>query len=245
MLTVARLRRKPRYFHNFTGLTPEQFDTLLAAVQPVYAARERAQKTRPQRQRAIGGGHPFHLGVPERLLMTLLYLRHYLTQPLLGYLFGLDESSVSRERNHRMVPVLRDVLPVPVREELGLVHGSKESRTQKIGTLEKLPLDSQAQNRPRKRANSTLASPIFRCRIQRAYGTDQGRVRLQLWEYLLVQRLFGPAPRRPLSGRDHGPSTRKRVPAPAGTLTHADDVFPARPQHPERPQLQPSRPCDA
>ena len=144
MLTVARLRRKPQYFRSFTGLSPEQFDTLLAAVQPRYEAQERARKSRPMRQRALGGGHPFHLALGERLLMTLLYLRHYLTQPLLGYLFGLAESNVSRERNGRMVPVLLEVLPVPMREELGLLACAKEpapeegKRPKKISTLEEL-----------------------------------------------------------------------------------------------------------
>src|SRR5215210_7394359 len=36
MLTVKKLRRKPKHFHNFTGLTPEQFDQLLLALEPLY-----------------------------------------------------------------------------------------------------------------------------------------------------------------------------------------------------------------
>jgi len=126
MLTVKKLRRKPVHFQNFTGLTPEAFDQLLSALQPVYQRREFERKNRPGRLRAVGAGPHFRLDLPERLLMTLLYLRLYLTQPLLGYLFGLDDSNVSREINHRMLPALMDVLPMPARMELGLVPQEKQ-----------------------------------------------------------------------------------------------------------------------
>lgn len=145
MLRVARLRKQPRHFASFTGLSVEQFDTLFEALLPVYEAHERQRKSRPARQRAIGGGHPFTLSLPERLLMTLMYLRLYVTESLLSYLFDVHESSVNRERNQRMLPVLLEVLPVPMREELGLV-GSPGSaaalpaarKQKRIGTLEEL-----------------------------------------------------------------------------------------------------------
>lgn len=160
MLTVARLRQKPRHFKSFTGLTPEQFDPLLAALAPVYLEQERARKSRPSRQRAVGAGHPFELALPERLLMVLMYLRLYVSESLLGYLFDLHESNVNRERNQRMLPALERVLPLPMREELGLLgeavaptaqertseasgEGSRggaaePKRTKKIRTLEEL-----------------------------------------------------------------------------------------------------------
>jgi hypothetical protein len=139
MFTVARLRKQPRHFASFTGMSPEQFDVLLAALMPLYEARERARKSHPTRQRAIGAGHPFTLALPERLLMTLMYLRLYTTESLLGYLFEVHESSVNRERNLRMLPALLEVLPVPMREELGLVRPAAEATARKrIGTLEEL-----------------------------------------------------------------------------------------------------------
>ncbi len=126
MLTVAHLRKRPEHFRAFTGLEPAQFDVLLSALTPVYEAQERARKSRPTRERAIGAGHRFHLRLPERLLMTLFYLRLYPSQMLLGYLFGLDESNVSRERTRRMLPALLEVLPVPMRKELGLVGAAAD-----------------------------------------------------------------------------------------------------------------------
>jgi hypothetical protein len=116
MMTVARLRRKPRHFHSFTGLTVREFDRLLLEVEPTYAAHLHERRDRPERRRAVGGGHGFSLPVADRLLLGLVYLRLYVSQSLLSYLFGLDESNVSRELNLRLLPVLLCVLPVPLRD---------------------------------------------------------------------------------------------------------------------------------
>lgn len=61
-------------------------------------------------------GDPFLLALPERLLMGLMYLRLYVGQNLLSYLFDLDQSNVSRELNTRLLPLLLQVLPVPLRD---------------------------------------------------------------------------------------------------------------------------------
>ena len=117
MLSVEKLRRKPKHFHNFTGLTPQQFDQLLVAIEPLYEKAQAERLSNPNRLRPIGAGRKFKLDLPERLLMSLMYLRLYLTQTLLGYLFDLDTSNVSREVQGRMLEVLSEVLPVPAREE--------------------------------------------------------------------------------------------------------------------------------
>jgi hypothetical protein len=148
MLTVKKLRRKPKHFHNFTGLTPEHFDELLQAVQPLYQQAEEQRLFNADRQRARGAGRKFKLELPERLLMSLMYLRLYLTQTLLGYLFDLDTANVSREIQGRMLGVLSQVLPVPAQDEplldLALLACSSDSgegepkAKKKISTLEEL-----------------------------------------------------------------------------------------------------------
>jgi len=154
MLTVKKLRRKPKHFHNFTGLTPEQFDQLLLALEPLYEQAQEERLENPNRLRSRGAGRKFELELPERLLMSLMYFRLYATQTLLGYLFGLDTSNVSREVNGRMLGVLPEVLPVPAQDEplsdLAALAassssssssgggGGKRKRGKKIGTLEEL-----------------------------------------------------------------------------------------------------------
>jgi DDE superfamily endonuclease/Helix-turn-helix of DDE superfamily endonuclease len=151
MLTVKKLRRKPKHFHNFTGLTPQHFDQLLLALKPLYEQAQEERLLNPNRLRARGAGRNFNLDLPERLLMSLMYFRLYVTQTLLGYLFDLDTANVSREIYGRMLAVLSEVLPVPVRDEplsdLALAASSSSSsgggggggkRKKKIGTLEEL-----------------------------------------------------------------------------------------------------------
>jgi hypothetical protein len=155
MLTVKKLRRKPKHFHNFAGFTPEQFDEVLKALEPLYEQAQEERLDNPNRLRARGAGHKFNLELPERLLMSLMYFRLYITQALLGYLFDLDSSNVNREINGRMLAVLSEVLPVPARDEPLLLSdplaaqatasssssssGSKRKRKgKKIGTLEEM-----------------------------------------------------------------------------------------------------------
>ena len=116
MINVAKLRRKPRHFQAFTGLTVAQFDQLLAEVVWAYEAAVQQRRCRLDRHRQPGAGRPFALTLPDRLLMGLLYLRLYVGQNLLSYLFDLDQSNVSRELSARLLPVLLTVLPVPLRD---------------------------------------------------------------------------------------------------------------------------------
>ncbi len=147
MLSVKKLRKRPRQFVRFTGLSVEQFDQLLADLEPVYQQRQTQRLNRSGRRRELGAGHPFRLPLADRLLATLLYLRLYLSGALLGYLFDLDESSLSRERNLRMLPALLEVLPVPMQDHLlWAVEQSDEKqsdqgrkkRGKRIGTLKEL-----------------------------------------------------------------------------------------------------------
>lgn len=114
MMTLARLRKKPRHFQSFTGLTVVEFDRLLMEIEPAYADHLRQQREHPDRQRALGGGRSFQLALADRVLLGLVYLRLYITQGLLSYLFELDESNISRELNRRLLPVLLSVLPTPL-----------------------------------------------------------------------------------------------------------------------------------
>lgn len=51
MISVTKLRQKPRHFHAFTGLTVAEFDQLLAALTPLYQASQEQRRNQPNRQR--------------------------------------------------------------------------------------------------------------------------------------------------------------------------------------------------
>lgn len=103
------LQRYPRVFRSLTGLRVGEFDQLMKDVTPVYTRSELSRHglTREgrDRQRAIGAGPHFSLGMRDQLLLTVVWLRVYPTNEVLGFLFGVSDSTASRLVN-RWVPLL-------------------------------------------------------------------------------------------------------------------------------------------
>ena len=96
MITSVILKKKPRLFKSLTGITVDTFDKLHSEVAPIWAAAERNRLSRLDRHRAIGGGRAYASDLREQLLMTLMWLHLSLNTEALGFLFGVDKSTVSR-----------------------------------------------------------------------------------------------------------------------------------------------------
>lgn len=105
IMRYVHLRQYPKVFQAVTGLQVTEFDRLVKEVLPLYIEAERARLDRPDRQRALGAGHPFALAVRDHLLLTVVWLRLYPTHEVLGYLFGVSDSAVWRMID-RVLPVL-------------------------------------------------------------------------------------------------------------------------------------------
>ncbi len=116
LLRYAHLSRHPAVFLSLTGLRVTEFDALVADLLPGYAASEQGRLQRPARQRAIGAGHPFALRPRDRLLLAVVWLRRYPTHEVLGYLFGVSDTTVTRALA-RWLPLLeaagRDTMRLP------------------------------------------------------------------------------------------------------------------------------------
>ena len=116
ILRYAHLSRHPVVFLSLTGLRVPEFDTLAADLRPAHATRERDRLARPDRRRAIGAGHPFELAPRDQLLLTVVWLRQYPVHEVLGYLFGVSDTTVSRVIA-RWLPLLeaagRDTMRLP------------------------------------------------------------------------------------------------------------------------------------
>jgi hypothetical protein len=102
------LQTDRRKFLALTGLTPPEFQRLLAAFpeayQRVYPADQTAE-SRPRR-RAAGGGRQGQLHRPEdKLLFLLVYLKAYPLQVVMGELFGLSQPQVNYWI-HRLLPAV-------------------------------------------------------------------------------------------------------------------------------------------
>src|SRR5947207_3919 len=96
---IARLdspTTHPSVFRHLTGLTVPAFDALAADVVPAVEAAHRATLDRPDRQRAIGAGGAFGLTTTGQVLLTVVWLRQYPTQEVLGFLFGVSDSTAPR-----------------------------------------------------------------------------------------------------------------------------------------------------
>ena len=110
------LSHYPSVFKSLTGLHLGEFDDLVADVLPLYQAAEIQRLSHPDRQRAIGGGHPFELEERDHILLTVVWLRVYPTHVVLGYLFGVSGITVGRTIQ-RVLPILeqagRDTMRMP------------------------------------------------------------------------------------------------------------------------------------
>lgn len=115
-LTYGHLTRYPKVLRSFTGLRVSEFEQLLDDLLPLYQAAEERRLSRPNRQRAIGGGAKFELAASEQVLVTVMWLRMYPTHETLGFLFGVSAVTIGRIVT-RWVPLLeqngRDGMRLP------------------------------------------------------------------------------------------------------------------------------------
>jgi hypothetical protein len=112
MLTYSALKNKPRELLAATGLTPEEFETLLVAFEASYETAYPAHQTvvGQVRQRRKGGGNKGKLKrLEDKLLLILIYEKTYPLQTMLGLQFGLTQGRVN-EWIHRLTPVLQHAL---------------------------------------------------------------------------------------------------------------------------------------
>lgn len=122
MLNYAYLVKRKRAFKTLTGLSVEEFEAIYQDFEPLWLAAEAQRLNHPNRQRAIGGGGGYKLGLRTQVLMVMVWLRHYLTTETLGALFGVDKATISRN-SWRLLRVLAQIeridWPTPPRKGQG------------------------------------------------------------------------------------------------------------------------------
>lgn len=111
MLSYTNLQTKPRIFRSLSGLSLKEFDSLLAKFEQAwqeYLANEYIH--RDGRKRRYGGGRKAELiGSEDKLLFILFYFRHYPTQEVQGFLFGIGQAQANIWV-HRLTGVLNQAL---------------------------------------------------------------------------------------------------------------------------------------
>ncbi|MBN6050728.1 transposase, partial [Nonomuraea sp. RK-328] len=79
-----------------TALRVEVLADLVAEIGPLWDAQRQAGLLARPRRRRIGAGARHKLVFVDRLLATLIHLRHGVTHDVLGWWFGVDRSTITR-----------------------------------------------------------------------------------------------------------------------------------------------------
>ena len=113
MISLADAKRTDRLMRATTSLTVAEFEALAGRLETVWAAQCAQQTLSGQkRQRQPGGGRKSALATAEqKLFFILFYYKAYPTQDVMGWLFGLQQSSVS-EWVGRLTAVVGQLVPL-------------------------------------------------------------------------------------------------------------------------------------
>ncbi len=114
MTHTERLLRRPATFRRLTGITSDAFRSLLPRVEAAWAEAQRRRRFRPGRKRRPGAGPKPSLAVADQLLVLLVYYRTYVSHAFLGFLFGVDQGTVSRHVA-ALQPLLAGIFRIPER----------------------------------------------------------------------------------------------------------------------------------
>jgi hypothetical protein len=116
IMRYEQLKHHATVFLKMTGLRIPEFDKLVDDLLPQLVQAEQERLSRPDRQRDLGGGRNSELVGRDQVLLTVVWLRVYPTHEVLGYLFGVSDSTVSRVIA-RVLPLLeqagRDTMRMP------------------------------------------------------------------------------------------------------------------------------------
>lgn len=82
--------------YRLTGLSPDVIAELVAEVGPLWHERHQARLTARPRRRTVEAGAQHKLVFVDRLLATLVSLRHGTTHDVLACWFGVDRATITR-----------------------------------------------------------------------------------------------------------------------------------------------------
>lgn len=155
ILRYRNLSRYPTIFRALTGLSVPEFEALLDEAMPRMGIAEQVRLSRVGRKREIGGGHPFELKGRDQILLTVVWLRKYPTHEVLGFLFGVSDSTAGRYIK-RVLPLLeaigRDEMRMPRPGKRGQLLDTLLAETPELAVL----IDSfeQRVQRPQQRSEA-------------------------------------------------------------------------------------------
>lgn len=102
-LSYQKVKQHPHVFLRLFGVTPGELESILLKITPEWERRVLKKYKRP--------GRHYKLPLEERLMLMLLYYRSYSTQMQIGFMFGIDDSSVCRTIR-KLEPIVAKVMAI-------------------------------------------------------------------------------------------------------------------------------------
>lgn len=215
MSHADRLLRTPATFRRLTGLTPAAFHRLLGEVTDADATARTRRASHPRRQRKAGGGRKPALPLADQLLMLLIYYRTYVPHTFLGFLFGIDDSNVSRS-NRRLEPLLAGIFRIPERK---VALAPEEIRELFFDSTERptgRPVRGQRAYYSGKKRRHTLKTQVVVARVRKRPGRGRQTRKVRI---AAVSRTF------PGATHDKKVFDRAGVRVPAGVSGYGDTAY--------------------
>jgi hypothetical protein len=109
MIKYEVVKKRGDLFLSMFGVKIADFELIRARVESLWQSEVVEHYKRP--------GRFYKLDLTEKIMMLLLYYRHYITQKFVGMLFDIDKANVCRIIQ-KLEPLLKQVLELPKREGL-------------------------------------------------------------------------------------------------------------------------------
>lgn len=166
MKDLEKLLHKPRLFAKMFGIKLDNFLILVERMQKVWSEAEAKRLNSKERKRATGAGRKYALEtIEEKILLVLMFYRHNATHELLGFIFGLDASNVTRLIN-KMLPIFEQAADPELKTYLKKTKMYSEKISDPITFFAKYPdlkvlrvdATEQRRNRPQ---NKELRKKVY------------------------------------------------------------------------------------
>ena len=98
MITYTNLSKHPQVAPSLIGMALSAFDDLYVEFELAHQHRldqlNVTRRTKTKRQRAVGAGRKHQYDLRDRLVMTLFWLRTYMTYEVLGFFYQLNKTNI-------------------------------------------------------------------------------------------------------------------------------------------------------
>jgi len=157
MLNYKVMLHKPKLFARIFGLKLDKFLVLVERIMVLWDQKELLRLNNKKRMRAVGGGRKYKLErIEEKVLLILIFYRHNVTHEMLGAIFGLDASNVTRLIN-KMLPIFEQAADPLLKTYLQQAKEYSEKVSTPVEFFSKYPdlktlivdATEQRQNRPK------------------------------------------------------------------------------------------------